>query len=278
MKELLRFCALLIALTMVLPGASLAEEEPEGPVAVVTYDHASLSDWTPGYRLTLPGTLLELTRTEGRLSVSVVEVGGMSTGEYLSEQLDRAGETLAVSDASIVSWDDPFEGDGLCLSFTYTYPEGDEYHLTRIWTATGADDRLIELSVDVWGVESDALMAEATSAFIDGGFTIHRFDQSDEIIATISDLRQGENGLTELQLTPPSIAYAPDASFYPLSPDTVILFPNPDDPTLFLPVSPDMASLVDALLTYEENSDGPASFRTILNNGQIVYMEYAPRL
>ena len=36
-----------------------------------------------------------------------------------------------------------------------------------------------------------------------------------------------------------------------------------------------MASLTDAIFTYEDNSDSPAVFYSIIENGSIIYMEYS---
>ena len=67
---------------------------------------------------------------------------------------------------------------------------------------------------------------------------------------------------------------ASGARSYRLSSDAVLLFPNPDDPSLFYPVGTDMSSLVDAILVYEESSDSQPVFRAILVNNSIIYMEY----
>lgn len=274
MKCLTRILSLLTAMAVVLGGAAMAEAVPSSPVAVVSYDRDALIDWMPSYRPTVPGMLLELTHTEGMLSVSTLYAEDRTPADYLSERLDRAGETLAVSDAQIDLWSDPFHGDGRCLSFSYTYPEGDELHLTRMWTATYMDGILIELSVDTWGEEAALLMDTAYTAMIEGGFTVTYCENAAELIATLSGVTEGEDGLVQARLTPP--VEAADAQFYPLSPDAVVLLPNPDDPSLFYPVAPEAASLIDAILTYEEHSGTSASFRAIIAEGQIIYMEYSP--
>ncbi len=272
MKGFIRFLCLAAALLMLTCGASLAEVLLYDPVAVVRCDQAALADWTPNYGLNPPGVLLELTHSEGMLSVTALKKGEQTPETYLSGRLDLAAETLAVSDAQLLPWSDPFKGDGRQLTFSYTYPDGDETHLFSVWTAS-YKDMLIELSADVWGEESSLLMENIRAAFIENGFTVGWYENASQLTAVLSDVVESETGSALVQLTAPA-GPAP-APYYPLSPDAVVLFPNPDNPSLFYPVAPDMTSLVDAILTYEESSDSPAAFRSIIHGGSIVYMEYS---
>ena len=274
MKKARRLFCLLAAFGLLISGMVSAETKLYDPVAIVSYDQSALSDWTPGYGLSTPGVLLELTHAEGMLAVTMLEKDGRSPESYLSDRLDRAAETLAVSDAQTAEWSDPFEGDGRGLSFSYTYPEGDETPLCRIWAAS-YEGMLIELTVDVWGTEAESLAGAAAAAFIEGGFTVIWCEDAIELTATLNDVIEGEDSRAYIQLTLPAESLSRSGEFYPLSTDAVVLFPNPDDPSLLYPVAPDMASLVDAILTYEDCSDGPAAFRAIIENDTIIYMEYS---
>jgi len=269
MKGFIRFLCLAAALLMLTCGISFAEVMLYDPVAVVQYDQASLADWAPSYSLTPPDVLLELTHAEGMLTVVAMKKNDRTPESHLSERLDLAAESLAVSGAQLIPWSDPFKGDGQLLSFSYTYMDGDETHLCRIRTATYRD-MLIELSIDTWGEDAETLMDSAESVFIEEGFAIGWFENATELTAVLSDVIAGDDGRTQLQLTAPN-----HSTFYPLAENAVILFPNPDNPSLFYPVAPDMPSLVDAILTYEDSSDSPAAFRSIIHGGSIVYMEYS---
>lgn len=277
MKNIKRILSMLSALCLIVSGTAAAETRLYDPVAIVSYDQAALIDWTPGYNPNMPGVLLELTHPEAVLSVAALESDSLSPEEYLSDRLDSAAETLVISDARQESWADPFEGDGQSLIYSYSYPEGDETHLCRIWVAS-REDMLIELTIDAWGVEAESLMSAASSAFIENeevGFAITFCEEAYELTATLSDVIEGDNGLASVQLTTPSENAGGSSKFYPLSGDTVILFPNPDDPSLFYPVSPDINSLTDAIFTYEDSSDSPAVFYAIIENNTIIYMEYS---
>ena len=112
------------------------------------------------------------------------------------------------------------------------------------------------------------------AAFIEGGFTLTVSENALGLTGALSDLMEDEEGLVSIQLTGLDEAFRSDGTYYPLSENAVVLFPNPDDPSLLYPVAPDMASLTDAILAYEESSDSPAVFYTILEDNQIIYMEY----
>lgn len=266
-----RILSLLLALFLLTGCAALAETPLYDPVAIVSYDRALLQDWTPGYGLNVPGVLLELSHPEALLTVTAVDMDDAGTPDaHLEYRLDRAGETLIVSDARIDSWSDPFDGDGRYLSFSYTYPEGDEEHLFCIWVASYGDDTLLELTVDAWGEDAQHLMDTARAAFVEGDASIKIHKNAAEVTATLTDVAEDDEGRVQVQLTDE----ASGAKSYRLSSEAVLLFPNPDDPSLFYPVGADMPSLVDAILVYEESSDSPPVFRAILVNGSIVYMEY----
>ena len=274
MKFFRHLICLSAALLLCLCPRTQAEAVLTAPAAIVSYDRTELDDWTPGYGLSMPGVLLELTHAEGMLSVSALETDGLSPKEYLSGRLDRAAETLSVSDAQLTGWDDSFGGDGRSLSFSYTYPDGDEVHLCRIW-ASSFDGMLIELSIDTWGMDNGLLMDTACRAFIENGFSLTLCENAARLTAALSDVIEGEDGLARVQLTMPSENAIGSSAFYALSPEAVVLFPNPDDPSLLYPVSPDMPSLTDAILTYEDSSDSPAVFYTVIEDGTIMYMEYS---
>ena len=272
MRVFARILCLLAALISVGTGMALAEEKPVVPMAIVSYDIAPVLDWTPSYNLEVPGILLELAHTEGMLSVTVLEADGRSPEEYLSGRLDYAGETLAVSNAQMAAWSDPFKGNGHCLSFCYSYPEGDEEHLTAIWVSSYRDGLLIEIEADTWGPECESLMNAARAAVIESGCTVTYCDEDIELFAALTDAVADENASVQIQLTAPD----KDAVSYPLAVNAVILFPNPDDPFLFYPVVPDMPSQVDAILTYEETAAEHATFRAVIHERQIIFLEYSP--
>lgn len=274
MKYLKRLLCLAAALLFCLCPPAWAETAPEEASVIVSYNRSDLADWTPGYGLRLPGVLLELTHPEGMLSVSALEAEGLSPKEYLSGRLDRAAETLAISNAELTEWADPFDGDGRSLRFTYTYPDGDEVHLCRIWTAS-CHDMLIELVIDTWGMDSEMLMDAACAAFIGNGFSLIHLENAAGLTAALSDVIEDADGRACVQLTVPSETAAGNSAFYPLSPDAVVLFPNPDDPSLLYQVSPDMPSLTDAILTYEDSSDSPAVFHAVIEDNVILFMEYS---
>jgi len=267
MKRL--FC-LIAALCLLLCSAAHAEAPLDYSSAIVAFDRTALDGWTPGYSLSIPGVLLELSHAEGMVSVSVRESAGLTPEEYLSQSLDLSVETLVISDAQISGWKDGFDGRGRCLSFSYTYPEGDEAHLYRSWTAS-MGDLLIELSADTWGADAGLLMDDIYRVFIDSPFSLTLCENPFELIAALSDVITDETGRALVQLS----ESAADSAYYPLSPNAVILFPNPDEPTTLYPVAPDAASLSDAIWTYEENSDSPAVFYFVIEDNQIVYMEYS---
>ena len=272
MNKALRIFSLMMSLCLMLSGAGSAETKLLDPVAIVRYDREALIDWTPSYSLNMPGVLLELAHAEAMLSVMAVEAGGLSADEYLSDRLDRAGETLSVSDAVLSEWETQSGVTGRLLSYAYTYPEGDEVHLFSSWVRL-LDGMLIDLTVDAWGEEAELLMETAETVFAEGGIALSVSENAVELTGTLSDLMEVADAVS-VQLNEPGEAFHPDAPFYRLAEDAVVLFPNPDDPALLYPVGTDMASLVDAVLTYEESSDSPAVFRTIIENDQIIYMEY----
>ena len=278
MKRVMRFLCLLTALCMASAGAAWAEPTPADPVTIVSYDPAALPDWAPGYGLSMPGLLLELTHPEAMFSVTAIEMDSVpsstyqSTVDYLSGLLDRAGEMLVVSDAQMTIV--PYYMNGtISLSYSYTYPESDEVHLIRTW-AVFYNDMLIDMTVDAWGEEAVKLIEAIQSAFIDCLFPLTVYEEALELTATLSDVVEDETGLVSIQLTAPGAPFSPDAPFYQLAENAVILFPRPDDPMLLCPVLPDYASLADAILLYEESSDSPAVFYTLIENNQIIYMEY----
>lgn len=266
-----RILSLLLALLMLTGSAALAETPLYDPVAIVSYDRAVLQDWTPCYGLNVPGVLLELSHPEALLNVTAMDRDETLTPDaHLEYRLDRAGETLVVSDARIDPWSDPFDGDGRCLSFSYTYPEGDETHLCCIWTASYEGNTLLELYVDAWGEDAASLMDAARAAFIEGESDVRIYENASELTATLTDVTEDDEGRVEIQLTDE----ASGARDYRLASGAVLLFPNPDDPSLFYPVEANLPSVVDAVLVYEESSDSPPVFRAIVVNGSIVYMEY----
>lgn len=276
MKTVKRILCMLSALCLIVSGAAMAETKLYDPVAIVSYNQATLIDWTPGYNPNIPGVLLELTHPEAMLSITASEKTGRSVDEYLSDRLDSAAETLVISNARTESWADPFQGDGQSLIYSYSYPDGDETHLFRTWVAS-REDMLIELTIDAWGAEAEALMSAASSVFIEeeDGFAITFCEEAYELTATLTDVIEGKNGLASVQLTTPGENVGGSSRFYPLAENSVILFPNPDDPSLFYPVAPDMNSLSDAIFTYEDSSDSPAVFHAIIENDSIIYMEYS---
>ena len=268
MKNATRLFCLIAALLLMMAVGASAENTDQ--LAVVSYDRAALIDWMPGYRLNMPGVLLELSHTEGLMTVSSVETE-LTSAEYLSERLDRAGEMLAVSDAVLTLT--PDSSGFLSLSSAYTYLEGDEPHLAHCWAAGFGDHMILEFSVDTWGLEAEELMSSVVSSFSEGGFAVTRCADPVDLTAMLTDVVSCEDGTVQIQLTGQDET-ASEGVCYPFWENAVILFPNPDDPSLFYPVEPDMASLVDAVLTYEENSDSPAMFRTIIQDGAVLYMEY----
>lgn len=269
MLSVLTALLLTVLLLTALPAGAAARLYD--PIAIAAYDRLSLEDWTPHYGLNMPGVLLELSHAEGLITVSALEAGEADPTAWLESRLDQAGEMLAVSDAQMVEWADAFGGDGRLLSYSYTYPGGDETHLARFYAASW-QDMLVEVSIDTWGTDASRLMDGAVSSLIEGGFTLNHCENAFELSATLTDVLEGDAGTVQLQLTASEFS---GGSYYPLSPGAVVLFPHPDDPTAVYPVSPDMTSLVDAILTYEESSDSPAAFRAIIHEGQIVYMEYS---
>lgn len=274
MKRRSILLCLAVLLCLMLPGTASAETKLFDPAAIIHYDRTLLADWTPSYNLTMPGVLLELTHAEAMLTVSAVEKAGLTPAEYLSHQLDRAAETLSVSDAQIAAWPEAPESGGQTLIYSYTYPEGDEVHLIRS-CVFARENMLIDLTVDTWGEEARLLMDTAQSALTGGGFTLTLHEQVSELTALLSDVIGQEDGLTAVLLTEPEAEQALAGTYYPLSPEAAVLFPNPDDPSLLYPVAPDFSSLADAILTYEDSSDSPAMFYTLIDQGQIVYMEFS---
>ena len=273
MKRVMRFLCLLAVLCLTAAGSAWAEPTPADPVAIVAYDPAALPDWAPAYGLNMPGLLLELTHPEAILTITAVEGDDLSPAQYLSDRLDRAGETLSVSNAQLTAWEGQSGTDECLLSYSYTYPDGDEPHQIRSWAAVFGD-MLIDLTVDAWGEEAQQLIDAAMATFVEGGFTLTVTQDAAELTGTLSDVITDESGRVSIQLTAPGAPFSPDAPFYQLAENAVILFPRPDDPLLLCPVLPDYASLADAILLYEESSDSPAVFRIIIENDQIIYMEY----
>ncbi len=273
MNRARRFLCLLAALCLMIPCMTRAESTPADPVVIVSYDRTEMLDWSPGYGLSMPGVLLELSHAEAMLSITAVEQDGRTPSEYLSAQLDRAGETLIVSNARLSKWKGQSgEEEGL-LSYSYTYPEGDEVHLTRIYAAYFGG-MLIDLTVDAWGEDAEQLTNTALKFFVEQGFTMTVYEHASEQTATLSDVIEDEAGQVSIQLTDAGEAFKSTDPYYPLAENAVLLFPHPDDPLLLNQVSPDFSSLVEAILAYEESSDSPAVFRTIIDQNQIVYMEY----
>lgn len=260
-----------LSLCLCLCGAALAETTPPASEALVLYDSSALPDWTARYSLEAPGTLLELTQPESLVSITAV-VRGTTPEKSLTDRLDRAGETLEVSDARIAGWDDPFDGDGRCLTFFYTYPDGDERHAARVYSAS-LEEYLIEVTMDCWGDESEQSMESLTAALIDHGFSVRFLNNAAEVIGELSDVTETSEGTVQIEL---ALSGGVGRQAYAVDPDAVLLFPSLDDPYQFETVRPDMSSLTDAILTYEESSDSPAVFRTILNEGTILYMEHIP--
>jgi hypothetical protein len=271
-----RLCtALLLLCIACLSGTALCENFVPAPSSVIVqFDRTAAEGWTPGYGLSAPGVLLEMSHAEAMLSITALEKNSLTPNKYLDEHLDRAGQTLSVINAQITAWKDPFDGDGQLLSFSYTYPDGDEVHLARIYAASRGD-MLLELSIDTWGEEAQPLMDSACSVFIEKGFSLLACVQPLEIIATLTDAIEDSSGRTMICLSSPSETQQRVSTYYPLSENAVVLFPNPDDPSLLYPVAVNMTALIDAVLTYEENSDGPAVFYCIIEDQQIVYMEYS---
>lgn len=268
-----RILCLLAVLLLTLPCVASAETKLFDPVAIVTYDRSRLIDWTPSYGLTMPGVLLELSHAEAILSVAAIEKGGLTPSEYLSDQLDRAGETLIVSDATLSTWENEDETEECLLSYSYTYPEGDEIHLIRSWASVNGD-MLVEMTVDAWGEDAAQLIDSALAVFVDQGVTLTIHENASELTATLSDVIEDEAGQVLIQLTEAGQEFSRSDAYYPLAENAVLLFPNPDDPLLLTPVEPDFTSLVNAILAYEESSDSPAVFRTVLRDNQILFMEY----
>lgn len=275
MKPSHRILSFLAAFCLLIPCMAAAEPQPIDPAAIVLYDRTALPDWTPGYGLNMPGVLLELTHAEAMLSVTAVEQGELTQtpSEYLSARLDRAGETLSVSDAQLARWEGQNGADECLLSYSYTYPDGDELHLIRSWSAVFGD-LLIDLTVDAWGEDAQQLIDAALAVFVEGGFRLTITQNAAELTASLSDMVESDNGLIYLQLTEAGEDFSRSDTYYPLSQNAVILFPHPDDPMLLTPVAPDYAALADAILLYEESSDSPAMFYTLIENNQIIYMEY----
>jgi len=273
MNQFHRILCMLAVFCLLIGPAASAETPLTEPAAIVGYDRAALIDWTPSYGLRMPGVLLELSHAEAMLTVTAVEQNDLSPSEYLSGRLDRAGETLSVSGALLSKWEGQSGTDECLLAYSYTYPEGDEIHLCRIWAAA-VGDMLIDLTVDAWGEEASQLIDTALTSFVEGGFSLAVYPEASERTGTLSDIISDENGSVSIQLTAPGEAFSPDAPFYPLSETAVVLFPNPDDPLRLCPVHPDYPSLAEAILLYEESSDSPAVFRIIIDHEQIVYMEY----
>jgi hypothetical protein len=271
MKKPARLLCLAVLMMMLCTSGVRADTQLADPLSIVAYDRSALTDWLPSYRLTTPGTLMELSHTEGLITLSIMELGNLTPKEYLSALLDRAGESVVVSDAEITPWKDPFLGDGSCLSYSYTYPYGDEVHLMRVWSAGYPGGMLIDLCLDVWGAEAEALLSSACASLIDSGFSVIRCEKAVEKIAVLTDIVTDDSGTVCIRLS--EDASVP-GEFSPLSDSAIVLFPNPDDPSLLYPVDPTMACLVDAVLTYEESSDSPALFRVILEDDVILYMEY----
>ncbi len=269
-------CALLTALICLctFPCTALCEFAEAPSIVIVSFDRAAMDGWMPGYGLNAPGVLLELSHAEAMLSITAVEKDIWTPESYLEDRLDRAGETLSVENAQMGTWTDSLDGDGRVLTFSYTYPEGNEVHLMRIYAA-GSKDMLIELSIDTWGEESELLMDSACAVFIENGFSLVECAQPLELMAALSDIIEDENGRTHICLSAVDENQLDNNRYYPLSENAVVLFPNPDDPSMLHPVATDMISLIDAVLTYEENSDGPAVFYCIIENEEIVYMEYS---
>lgn len=266
-----RILSLLLAVFLLTCSAALAETPLYDPVAIVSYDRSFMQDWTPCYGLNVPGVLLELSHPEALLTVTALDMDdAQSPDAHLEYRLDRAGETLIVSNAYVDSWSDPFDGDGRFLSFSYTYPDGDEEHLCCIWVASHGGDTLLELVVDAWGADAQSLVDSARAAFVDSESSIKIYEKASAATATLTDVTEDDEGRVQIQLTDE----ASGARSYRLSSDAVLLFPNPDDPSLFYPVGADMSSLVDAILVYEESSDSQPVFRAILVNNSIIYMEY----
>ena len=78
MKFFRHLICLSAALLLCLCPRTQAEAVLTAPAAIVSYDRTELDDWTPGYGLSMPGVLLELTHAEGMLSVSALETDGLS--------------------------------------------------------------------------------------------------------------------------------------------------------------------------------------------------------
>jgi len=266
------FC-LLAVLCLTLTGVASAETKLFDPVAIVTYDRSSLMDWTPSYGLTMPGVLLELSHAEAILSVTAVDGEGLTPSRYLSAQLDRAGETLIVSNARLSQWEGASGTDESLLTYSYTYPEGDEIHLISSWAAVFGD-MIVDVTVDSWGEDAAGLMEAAQAVFVEQGLNLTVYTNAMELTATLSDVIEDEAGQVCIQLTEAGQEFSRSDAYYPLAENAVLLFPNPDDPLLFNPVDPDFTSLVNAILAYEESSDSPAVFRTVLKDNQILFMEY----
>lgn len=266
-----RILSLLFSFSLLFSGAALSESPIDGSIAIVSYDRAVLQDWTPSYGVTMPGILLELSHSEGLLTVSAVDSDDAQTPDaHLQYRLDRAGETLVVSDACIDVWDDPLNGNGRLLSFSYTYPEGDEEHLCCMWAAALNESTIFELTVDTWGADAQTLMELARAAFLNETSPVRIYENAFETTAMLTDVIEKEDGRVEIQLT----NEASGSQSYRLASNAVLLFPNPDDPSLFYLVEADMPSLVDAVLTYEESSDSSPVFHAVLSDGNVVYMEY----
>lgn len=272
MNRTRRILCLLAVFCLMIPGMVRAEAIQTDPMVIVTYDRSELLDWSPSYGLTMPGILLELSHAEAMLSITAIEEEGVSAADYLSGLLDRAGETLAVSNAHLTLAPDSLNGF-MSLSYSYTYPAGDEIHLIRSWVTT-FENMILDVTVDAWGEDADQLINAAQRLFIDQGLTLTVYESASELTATFSDVVENESGHVCIQLTEAGKEFSRTDIYYPLAENAVLLFPNPDDPLLLDPVSPDFASLVDAILAYEESSDSPAVFRTIIDSDQIVYMEY----
>lgn len=257
------FSALIVACLMLSMGAQ-AETNKNDTMAIVSYDASALPDWAPNYGLYAPGMLLELTHQEGMVQVTASD-NGMTPADSLSAQLDRAGETLIVSDATMEDW---LGGAGRILSYCYTYPEGDEVHLCRALSMP-SNGYLIEIFMDCWGDSAQENMGTLMNVFGGSGVSVRFLNQPTEINGTLKDVSHTESGSVQVELE----LSGGIRQLYALSADAVLLFPSLDDPWQYQIISPDMDSLVDAILAFEENSGSPATFRVILQDGAIVFMQ-----
>lgn len=259
-----KWFSFLMMVCLMLNVGALAETNVNEPMAVVNCDVSALSDWAPSYGLYVPGVLLELTQQEGMLSVTAKQ-GDMTPAESLSAQLDRAGETLIVSDALMEDW---LGGAGKQLSYQYTYPGGDEEHICRALSIPSGG-YLIEIYMDCWGDSAQENIDTLMDVFGNHGVSVRFLNQPAEISGTLRDVSLTETGNVQLELE----LSGGIRQFYALSNDAVLLFPAQDDPSRYQLVSPDMDSLVDAILGFEEISGRSATFQAILQDGVIVYMK-----